>query len=112
MHALFVVFDLFYGKDLASLILARGIADARCATSHEHNWLATSLLQPVQHHDGDEAANMQRECGTVVADVGHDFAPGRDFPHEFIVIPGLRRDYPEDFSKRIDKAVSYILGMR
>jgi len=34
------------------------------------------------------------------------------FPHEFIVVPGMGRTYPSNFSKKIDHAVDYILGAR
>jgi predicted esterase len=33
-------------------------------------------------------------------------------PHEFIVVPGMGRAYPSNFSKKIDHAVDYILGAR
>ncbi len=34
------------------------------------------------------------------------------FPHEFIIVPGMGRSYPSNFSKKIDHAVEYILGAR
>ena len=34
------------------------------------------------------------------------------FPHEFIVVPGMGRTYPSNFSRKIDQAVDYILGAR
>ena len=73
-HALLVGFDLFCSEYPAGLVFARGVPDAGCAAAHEHDRLAAGFLQPMQHHDGDEATDVQRRCGAIVADVGHDLA--------------------------------------
>ena len=61
------------GEQLAALVLARGIADLGGAAAHQHDRLVPGLLQPAQHHDLDQAADMERRRGRVEADIaGHD----------------------------------------
>ena len=78
LHALLVGLDLLEREDLARLVLARRVAHARRAAAHQHDRLAAALLQPMQHHDGDEAAHVQRRRRAVVADVGGDRALGAE----------------------------------
>ena len=68
--------DLLVGEDLARLVAAGRIADARRAAAHQRDRLVAGLLQPVQHHDREQVADMQRRRGAVVADIGDD-APAR-----------------------------------
>ena len=58
-------------EELAALVLAGRIAHAGRAAAHERDRLAgAGLLQPVQHHDREQMADMQRRAGAVVADIG------------------------------------------
>ncbi len=76
LHSGLVALDILERQDLARLVLAGGIADLRRAAAHQHDGLAAGLLQPVQHHDGDEAADMQRGRRTIVPDIGDKLAFG------------------------------------
>ncbi len=63
------------GKNAPRLVAARGIADARGAAAHQRDRLAGARgLQPVQHHDRQQMADVERGGGAVVADVGDDLA--------------------------------------
>ena len=65
------------GEQLAALVLAGRIADLGGAAAHQHDRLVPGLLQPPQHHDLDEAADMERRRGRVEADIaGHDLLRG------------------------------------
>ena len=66
--------DLLDGEDLAGLVAPRRVADPRGAAAHQRDRLAAELLQPVQHHDGDEAADMERGGGAIITDIGHHLA--------------------------------------
>ena len=44
------------------------------AAAHQRDRLVAGLLQPVQHHDLYERADMQRRRGAVEADIGGDLA--------------------------------------
>ena len=54
----------------AGLVLAGGVADHRGAAAHQRDRLVAALLQPVQHHHGQEVADVQRPRGAVIADIG------------------------------------------
>ena len=47
-------------QQLAALVLARRIADHGRAAAHQRDRLAAGLLQPVQHHDLHQRADVQR----------------------------------------------------
>ncbi len=65
--------DLLVGQQLAALVLAGRIADLGRPAAHQHDRLVARLLQPAQHHDLDQAADVQARRGRVEADVaGHD----------------------------------------
>ena len=76
LDALLVGLDLLDGADGARLVLARGVAHARGAAAHQRDRLVARLLQPVEHHDGQEVADVQRRRRAVVADIGDDLALG------------------------------------
>ena len=59
-------------EQLAALVLARGIADLGRPAAHQHDRLVPGLLQPAQHHDLHQAADVQARRGRVEADVGGD----------------------------------------
>ena len=71
-EALLVGLDLVIGEELPRLVLARGIADPGGAAAHQRDRLVAGLLQPAQHHDREEMADMERRPGAVVADIGDD----------------------------------------
>ena len=64
-------------QQLAALVLARRIADLGRAAAHQHDRPVARLLQPAQHHDLDQAADMEARRGRVEADVGGDDLPLR-----------------------------------
>ena len=69
--------DLLDGQELAAFVLARRVADHRRAAAHQRDRLAARLLQPVQHHDLHERADMQRRRGAIEADVGDERSRAR-----------------------------------
>jgi hypothetical protein len=76
LDALLVGVDLLDGADGARLVLAGGVAHPRRAAAHQRDRLVARLLQPVEHHDGEEIADVQRRRRAVVADVGDGLALG------------------------------------
>ena len=58
-----------------ALVLAAGVADLGRPAAHQHDRLVPGLLQPAQHHDLDERADVQRRRRGVEADVGRDDLP-------------------------------------
>ena len=74
LDAVLVALDLLHRPDGARLVLARRIADARRAAPHEDDRLVAGLLQPVEHHDLDQRADMQRRGRAVEADVAYGAA--------------------------------------
>jgi hypothetical protein len=70
--------DLRDAADRAHLVLAGGVTDHGGAAAHQRDRLVAGLLQPVQHHHGQEVADMQRWCGAVVPDIGGRLALGRE----------------------------------
>ena len=67
-----VAVDNLRRHELARLVTARRVADLRGAAAHQDDRLVARLLQPAQHHDLDEAADVQALCGQVEADIGDD----------------------------------------
>ena len=63
------------GEQLAALVLARRIADLGRAAAHQHDRLVPGLLQPAQHHDLDQAADVEARRGRVEADIGRRRPP-------------------------------------
>ena len=66
--------DLLVGEQLADLVLAGRIADARGAAAHQHERPMAVPLQQAQDHDLHQAADMQAVGGAVEADIGGDGA--------------------------------------
>ena len=79
LHAGLVALDVLEREDASRLVLAGRVADLRRAAAHEDDGLAAGLLQPVKHHDGDKAADVQRGRRTIVPDVGDKPALGGQF---------------------------------
>ena len=58
--AVLVGLDLLDGQELAALVLAGRIAHPCRAAAHERDRLAgAGLLQPMQHHDGEQVPHME-----------------------------------------------------
>ena len=76
--------DLFNRQKLAALVLARRIADHRRAAAHQRDRLAARLLEPVQHHDLHERADVQRGRRAIKADVA------RERPRTRLVVQPLK----------------------
>jgi hypothetical protein len=70
--ALEILVDDFIGQQAPALVLAGWIADPRGAAAHERDRAMPGLLQPIQHHDRQQRADMQRRRGTVEADISGD----------------------------------------
>ncbi|OIQ66219.1 hypothetical protein GALL_522150 [mine drainage metagenome] len=66
--------DLLGAEQRALIRAERGVAHLGGAAAHQHDRLAAALLQPAQHHDLDQAANMQRFRRGIKADIGRDHA--------------------------------------
>ena len=66
-------------EKLAAFVLAGGIADHRRAAAHQRDRLAAGLLQPMQHHDLQQRADVQRRRGAIEADIGDQLAAQRLF---------------------------------
>ena len=64
--------DLGDCHELAAFVLARRVADHGRAAAHQRHRLPARLLQPVQHHDADQVADMQRRGGAIEADIGDE----------------------------------------
>ena len=76
--------DLGDRQQLAALVLAGRVADHRRAAAHQRDRLAARLLEPVQHHDLDERADVQRGRGAIEADVA------RERPRTRLVVEPLK----------------------
>ena len=76
LQALLVGLDLVVGEQHAQLVLARRIADTRRAAAHQSDRPVAGLLEPAQHHDREQIADVIAFCRAVVADIGGDHAGG------------------------------------
>ncbi len=65
-----VCVDLLDRQELAAFVLARGVPDTRRAAAHQGQRTTAAALQPGQHHDWQERADMQRGRRAVEADIG------------------------------------------
>ncbi|OIQ68461.1 hypothetical protein GALL_499460 [mine drainage metagenome] len=77
LDALLVALDILDRKDFSGLVLAGGVADAGGAAAHQRDRPVAGLLQPVEAHDLYHGTDMERRRGAVEADIGHEFALGR-----------------------------------
>jgi hypothetical protein len=59
-------------QHLALAVLAGWIADLGGAAAHQRDWLAAMLLQPAQHHDRHQVADMKRRAGQIEAHIGDE----------------------------------------
>ena len=67
--------DFVVGEELAAFVLARGVADLGRPAAHQDDRLVPGLLKPAQHHDLDQAADMERRRSGIEPDVArHDLA--------------------------------------
>ena len=78
--------DDLVGEEPAALVLAGRIADAGGAAAHQRDWPMAGLLQPVQEHDRQQRADMQRWRGAVETDIAGD----RRLPRQRVERLGLR----------------------
>ena len=69
--------DLLNGQQLAALVLAGRIANARGAAADERQGLAAGALQPGEQHDRQKRADMQRGRRAIKADIGRKAALAR-----------------------------------
>ena len=76
LEALLVGLDLVVGEELARLVLARRVADARRAAAHQRDRPVAGLLEPAQHHDREQVADVEARRRAVEADIGGDHALG------------------------------------
>ena len=72
-----ILVDRGIGQHLAAFVAPRGVADPRGPAAHQHDRLVPCLLQPPQHHDLHEAADMERRRGGIETDIArHDLLGG------------------------------------
>ena len=76
--ALEIFVDEFVGQQAAAFVLAGGVADPRRAAAHQRDRAVAGLLQPVEHHDRQQRADVQRRRGAVEADIGGDRRGARE----------------------------------
>jgi len=69
--------DLRVRQQRAAGILTRWIADLAGAAAHQRDRAMAGLLQPSQHHDREQVADMEARRGGVEADIGGEGARGR-----------------------------------
>ena len=65
-----VLLDLIEGEDLSRFVAAGRVADPGGAAAHEGDGRAARGLEPVQHHDRQEVADMERGRRAIVAHIG------------------------------------------
>ena len=68
--AFHVGFDIRIGEEFALFVFEAWVADFGGAAAHEGDDFVTALLEPIEHHDAGEIADMQGFCGGVEAYVG------------------------------------------
>lgn len=67
--------DLVDGSQNARFVLAGRITDPCRAATHQRDRLASvGVLEPVQHHDRQQVADVERRAGAIVSDVGDELA--------------------------------------
>ncbi|MND62101.1 hypothetical protein D3C80_533740 [compost metagenome] len=63
-----------FGHQLARFILEGWVADHACAATHKGYSPVSGLLQPMQHHDLDQATSVQAWCCWIKANIScHGF---------------------------------------
>ena len=65
-----LVVDRLRRQQLALVVAEGRIADHRGAAAHQRDRPVAGLLQPVEHRDGDQIADVQAGRRRVVADIG------------------------------------------
>src|SRR5713101_4259677 len=68
-----VLRDVLVAQQPPTFVLAGRVADPRSAATHQGDWPMSGLLEPVQQHDLDEAAHMERRGGAIKSDIGRDW---------------------------------------
>ena len=71
-NAFEIFIDHLVGEQPPALVLAGRIADARGAAAHQRDRAMPGLLQPIEHHDRQQRADMQRRRGAIEADISSD----------------------------------------
>ena len=69
--------DLRACQQRAARVLARWIADLAGTAAHQRDRAMAGLLQPSQHHDREQVADVEARRGGVEADIGGEGARGR-----------------------------------
>ena len=67
-----VAVDVLVGENFAALVLAGRVADPGGAAAHQRDRPVAGLLHPVEHHDRQQRADMQRGRRAVEPDIGRD----------------------------------------
>ena len=62
--------DLGIVEQLSGFVLARRVTDPRGAATHQHDRPVAGALQPAQHHDLHQRADMQAVRRRIEADIG------------------------------------------
>ncbi len=74
-----VGFDCFVVEQLALFVLEGRVADFAGAAAHKGDGFVAGFLEPVQHHDAGQIADMEAFGGRVEADIGGLHALGQFF---------------------------------
>ena len=78
LDAVQIVVDLLIRQERARIVAKARIADAGRAAAHQGDRLVPGLLEPAQHHDLDEAADMKAFRRRIEADIArHSLLHGR-----------------------------------
>ena len=72
-----ILVDLIVRQELPGLVPTRGISHFGGASAHQHDRAVARLLQPPQHHDGDQASHVQAVRGGIKTDISGDDAGTR-----------------------------------
>jgi anhydro-N-acetylmuramic acid kinase len=66
--------DLLNTEQLPLIVAKRRVTHHRCAAAHQADGLVAGFLEPIEHGDGDEIADMDAGSRCVIADIGrHSF---------------------------------------
>jgi hypothetical protein len=72
-----IALDLGVAEQRAGCVLARRVADLARAATHQRDRAMAGLLEPPQHHDRQQIADMEAGGGGIEADIGGDRPGGR-----------------------------------
>ena len=72
--ALEIFADGLIAQHAAAFILAGRVADPGGAPAHQRDRPVAGLLQPIEHHDRQQRADVKRRRGAIESDIGGDRA--------------------------------------